>query len=678
MNYKRVNVASIPQKVNSQENRWWFFEAIAVLDGDRDGDLDIFVGMTGAIWNPLSATDPKPYFIENVSANKFVLNGISISKNLVAGWINNIVVGDFNSDGFDDAFLVDHGREDKPHESRDYGPLNLVLSAPTDLTLRTTLFETSSTWNKPNFDFWHGAINTRDFNLDGHLDIVATALGRAGVQLWFGDGLGNFKFAPLGTLPDYINRTAPYSNGELLGFGISGFIDAGGDGIADVFCLPYNLSDKNSAGFISINPLSNNGVTRVINLGDLAVDSGINNNWNRGYSEAVVADFDGNGLEDIIAIAEASNGKADGEMFFMFLSQTSANVFKDLTLESFGTYSSKYKGVQPRGDGYADLFINSPSTELYVSDFNGDGFLDLNLGFGFLGQWSELKNTVFLNDGKAHFSRNFDLPLDFHSPKYGSLRTDGVSDLNSDGIGDFFVVEQEYVNGEVVDNIVLLISDPLITNGIRHFLLSESSSKVVGSISNDVFISIGGGNHSVIAGGGIDTVKYTEKSSFFSVSKSTAAELIVTKPKQFSSVDRLSSVERIEFSDKSNAYDLDGNAGTTAKILGAVFGKDSLSNKQYVGIGLSLLDAGMSTNTLSSLAVDAANLKTNDQIVSTLWKNVFGTTATSADKAPYVKLLEDGMSSGTLAWLAADTNFNKVSINLVGLAQAGIEYIPVS
>ena len=137
-------------------------------------------------------------------------------------------------------------------------------------------------------------------------------------------------------------------------------------------------------------------------------------------------------------------------------------------------------------------------------------------------------------------------------------------------------------------------------------------------------------------------------------------------------------VERLIFSDKSIAIDINGNAGTTAKILGAVFGKDSLSNKQYVGIGLNLLDAGMSTTTLASLAVDAANLKTNDQIVSTLWKNVFGTTATSADKAPYVKLLDDGMSAGTLAWLAADTTFNKVNINLVGLALTGIEYIPVS
>ena len=143
-------------------------------------------------------------------------------------------------------------------------------------------------------------------------------------------------------------------------------------------------------------------------------------------------------------------------------------------------------------------------------------------------------------------------------------------------------------------------------------------------------------------------------------------------------VDYLVDIDRVLFKDTSVALDINGNAGITAKLLGAVFGKDSVTNKQYVGIGLSLLDAGMSTNTLSSLAVDAANLKTNDQIVSTLWKNVIGTTASNSDKAPFIKLLEEGMTAGTLAWLAADTTFNKVNINLVGLAQTGIEYIPVS
>jgi len=175
----------------------------------------------------------------------------------------------------------------------------------------------------------------------------------------------------------------------------------------------------------------------------------------------------------------------------------------------------------------------------------------------------------------------------------------------------------------------------------------------------------------------VNTAKVGTSSEGFQIAKTLDLDwLTFTNRAEYSYL--LTNVQRLEFTDKKVAIDISGNAGTTAKILGAVFGKDSLTNKQYVGIGLSLLDAGMSTNTLSSLAVDAANLKTNDQIVSTLWKNVFGTTATSADKAPYVKLLDDGMSAGTLAWLAADTSFNTTNINLVGLAQTGIEYIPVT
>jgi hypothetical protein len=137
-------------------------------------------------------------------------------------------------------------------------------------------------------------------------------------------------------------------------------------------------------------------------------------------------------------------------------------------------------------------------------------------------------------------------------------------------------------------------------------------------------------------------------------------------------------VERLVFNDKSIAIDLNGNAGTTAKILGAVFGKDSVSNKNYVGIGLHFLDAGWTYDNLAGLALDAAGAKTNDQIVSLLWTNVIGTKPTTADKLPLIALLENGMTAGALAHLAADTSFNATNINLVGLAQTGIEYIPVS
>ena len=97
-----------------------------------------------------------------------------------------------------------------------------------------------------------------------------------------------------------------------------------------------------------------------------------------------------------------------------------------------------------------------------------------------------------------------------------------------------------------------------------------------------------------------------------------ATRYIVSEPTGSDDTDYLTNIERLKFSDKSIAIDLDGNAGTTAKILGAVFGKESVLNKSYVGIGLSFLDAGWTYDNLAGLALDAAGAKTNDQIVSLL------------------------------------------------------------
>ncbi len=57
---------------------------------------------------------------------------------------------------------------------------------------------------------------------------------------------------------------------------------------------------------------------------------------------------------------------------------------------------------------------------------------------------------------------------------------------------------------------------------------------------------------------------------------------------------------------------------------------------------------------------------------------MIGSKPTAAEKAPFIALLESGMTAGALAQLAADSSFNTTNINLVGLAQTGIEYIPVS
>lgn len=177
----------------------------------------------------------------------------------------------------------------------------------------------------------------------------------------------------------------------------------------------------------------------------------------------------------------------------------------------------------------------------------------------------------------------------------------------------------------------------------------------------------------------IDSVTYAGlKSNYLLERLSADLKWSISGGSTGASTDKLIDVERIQFGNVSVALDLSGNAGETAKILGAVFGKESLGNKNYVGIGLSFLDTGWTYDNLARLALDAAGAKTNDQIVSLLWKNVIGAMPTQADKQPFIALLENGMTAGALAHMAADSSFNKSNINLIGLSETGIEYLPVT
>ena len=204
---------------------------------------------------------------------------------------------------------------------------------------------------------------------------------------------------------------------------------------------------------------------------------------------------------------------------------------------------------------------------------------------------------------------------------------------------------------------------------------NDVNNVINGGAGNDQ-ITGGGGNDNIDGGIGIDIAIFSGASKGYKIS-TEATSVLVTGDAITDGIDTLLNIERIRFSDKSIAIDLNGNAGISAKVIGAVLGKTQVQNLTYVGLGLSYLDKGMSYSDLSALALTAVGATTNDAVVSTLWKNVIGTDATAEIKAPYIKMLTDGMKVGDLVVLAADTSFNTTNINLVGLAQTGIEYLPV-
>lgn len=291
--------------------------------------------------------------------------------------------------------------------------------------------------------------------------------------------------------------------------------------------------------------------------------------------------------------------------------------------------------------GYAPFMIvdNGGTDTVDVSDWKGGVKVDLS-GWG-IGPIGGVKNNYSFNS-----------------------TTNGT--LSSDGDGSAIVT--------IYPDTVL---EKVIGSPEADIIIGYKASETLdGGAGNDL-ITGGGGNDTINGGSGIDTAIFTGITKGYKISIGSSS-VQITADTTTDWIDTLTNIERLTFSDKSIAIDLNGNAGTTAKVIGAVLGKSQVQNPTYVGLGLSYLDKGMSYSDLGALALTAIGATTNDAVVSTLWKNVIGTEATTAIKAPYIKMLTDGMKVGDLVVLAADTSFNTININLIGLAQTGIEYIPVS
>lgn len=208
----------------------------------------------------------------------------------------------------------------------------------------------------------------------------------------------------------------------------------------------------------------------------------------------------------------------------------------------------------------------------------------------------------------------------------------------------------------------------------------KTSYRAWGQEGNDLFNRWSNKNtYNFFDGGsGIDTAVYTEARANYTLTKYAASSGVEgftvrhnSAPSTLSS-DNMTRVERFVFSDKKLAFDTNGSQ--VAKILGAVFGKSAVTNKEYVGIGLSFLDSGMSYTDLCALALSVTGATEPGAIVDLLYFNVVGVKPTAGDKALFVQMLNSGVSKGDLVRFAADTSLNETNIGLAGLATTGIEF----
>ena len=193
---------------------------------------------------------------------------------------------------------------------------------------------------------------------------------------------------------------------------------------------------------------------------------------------------------------------------------------------------------------------------------------------------------------------------------------------------------------------------------------TAQADELTGTVGRDTMAGLAGsdtltglaGNDDLDGGAGIDVAVYGGQRAVYGVHR-TAGGWSVIDNVGADGNDGLTGIERLQFSDARLALDLDGNAGSVARLLGALFGGQALEDSVLVGQYLSLLDNGARVNDTSKAgwsALMAAVESGSEQLVKLL-------LARGAD-------VSHKMESGETALTLAQINENSSIIELINSA----------
>jgi hypothetical protein len=626
-------------------------------------------------------------FEQDANGNMHLATSKYIGNDLTNG-AGSVVVADFNQDGQDDIFLATHNESPLvPYPSTVYlsnkaGTFDKFALSDSVCAHDATLFEyngkpavLASTYNgdgTPMYQYINGSfLETKaqvgqqtnasgcsaavaDFNMDGQLDVALSDNN-------YGPGFGYQSTNPI--------RIGIYKLTDLQN----------NTGAPELFLTQYFNDKPQYKDIVSMNGPGQTHAYRI---------------W--------TDDFNQDGLPDLISGGSLWSATMPDQWYnvLQMLQNTSSNKvmsFADKTatlspypLRSFEVdYSMQMLDIDGSGiKGYFMAGSTTPGTlneQGLLDDTLQNNYIMLNDGTG--------KLHVYYHDEFLSLSQQIERYYGVNNHLYGSEKR-FISYLTPDKHINFLMVSpgQEQVNGKSVLT-ETFINVPTDLNPTADFkqnieVLDRNQSKNIRTwAGNDTIysinanVSINANSPSILTtidgGQGLDTSVYNTASSAFTLSKVQGLDKFKLTSATAGIQDILTNVERLKFTDKSVALDLNGNAGSTAKILGIVFGASEVSNKTYAGIGLNLLDKGFAYEQLMGLALDAklGAGYSHAQLVNLLYQNLLHVNADSVAVSYWSGLLDQGVyTHASLAVMAAELELNKTNVNLVGLMQTGLEF----
>jgi hypothetical protein len=578
-----------------------------------------------------------------------------------------VIFSDFNGDGRNDVFVADTGWDAEPFPGQ---PNLLFLSTP-----QGGWRDASASLPRVS-DFTHSAA-AADIDADGDVDLfVGNGYNNSGdaataAYLLLNDGSGNFVRNDTNVPVTAGQELHIFAPGRRINhFAGSTFSDLNGDGRPDLIVTAdaSNTFDAFRQTTIFWNVEGRFESARSTKLPEVVgtpphIDM-----------DTAFADFDGDGLKDIVLIG--TNGQP-------FYDGAYVQVLRSLGNEQFEDISAAVLPSDARNLTQPGVSTGNPwPIWVRTSDFNGDGAPDFLIDYN----GAPLKDStpvLWLNDGMGRFSV---VTASAFRPDSEHWQVDS---------GQWFVTPQglQIVTVQIYEGSGgLLATGRSATTPWFGRPNDPGNETVIGGTGNDRLVG-GVGNDNINGGAGIDSAAFQLPRAQYMVSNSGQGVYTVTASSGNESTDTLQNIERLKFSDVNVAMDVGAtqSSGQTALLMGAVLpGRLYLdaSKQALLGSVISLFDQGFTLQQLSGAVMrlpiwDVLTGKANSSntdIATYLLTNVNHAAPSAATLASAVSALDlqTSISSGQgdFLWKLAESDANQIHVELVGLSTSGLVFIP--
>lgn len=191
---------------------------------------------------------------------------------------------------------------------------------------------------------------------------------------------------------------------------------------------------------------------------------------------------------------------------------------------------------------------------------------------------------------------------------------------------------------------------------------NDLANCLTGNAGNDILRG-GEGNDNLDGGSGVDTAAFSGTRASHTVSRIASGW---TTSSAADGIDILVDIERLEFADKTIAFDIDGTAGQVYRLCQAALNR--VPDQTVLGDRIRDMDGGLSLNQVATGLVGSAEFQilygsnpTNAQFVTLLYANVLHRTPDTAGYNGWMHELANGMARENLLIGFTESTENKMA-----------------